>query len=91
MISESGTKLISALPNSEQLAIAHPPSNTNHRKGRSTLFFLTGFYSNNKLEMNGIQNEEYKTAVLIAEQFIPEIKLKRDDYKMKLFKNVHKR
>jgi len=53
-----------------------------------SLFFLTGFYSNNKLEMNGIQNEEYKTAVIIAEQFLPEIKLKRDEYKIITIENM---
>ena len=47
-----------------------------------SLFFLTGFYSKNNLETKDSQNEEYKTAVIIAEQFLQEIKLKRDDYKI---------
>lgn len=53
-----------------------------------SLFFLTGFYSNNKQEMKDVQNEEYKIAVTMAEQLLPEIKLKREDYKIITIENM---
>ena len=52
------------------------------------LFFLTGFYSNNKQEIKDVQNEEYKIAVIIAEQLLPEIKLKRENYKIVTIENM---
>ena len=52
--------------------------------GITLLFFATAFNDNNDTEIN----EDYKTAVLIAEKFLPELKLKRDDYKVITIENM---
>jgi len=56
--------------------------------GITLLFFITAFIDSNDMEMNKIQNEEYKAAIRIAEKLLPELKLKRDDYKIITIENM---
>lgn len=52
--------------------------------GITLFFFVTAFNDNNDMEIN----EDYKTAVLIAEKLLPELKLNRDDYKIITIENM---
>ena len=56
--------------------------------GFAILLGLTASISTNKDEVKLIQNEEYKTAVNIAEKIFPELKLTLDDYKIITIENM---
>ena len=55
--------------------------------GMIVFVFSTAFVGNNYIEMKQTQNEDYKTAIIIAERLFPKLKLKREDYKIITIEN----